>query len=117
MGVCASKLCAQLHAAVLLCCAVLHNLLLCVACVACVLLQAASDVYSPVSGEVVEINSALVDEPATVRLLCCSCVQKCWMARQKQHQPISSLTSPVGFTVAAAGLTQCSWSHSQLVAA
>lgn len=30
------------------------------------LLQAASDVYSPVSGEVVEINQALVDEPATV---------------------------------------------------
>jgi hypothetical protein len=30
-------------------------------------LQAASDVYSPVSGEVVEINSALVDEPAKVR--------------------------------------------------
>jgi len=28
--------------------------------------KAASDVYSPVSGEVVEINSALVDEPAKV---------------------------------------------------
>lgn len=28
--------------------------------------QAASDVYAPVSGEVVEINSALVDEPAKV---------------------------------------------------
>ena len=28
--------------------------------------QAASDVYSPVSGEVVEINGALVDEPAKV---------------------------------------------------
>lgn len=29
-------------------------------------LQAASDVYSPISGEVVEINQALVDEPAKV---------------------------------------------------
>jgi hypothetical protein len=27
-------------------------------------LQAASDVYSPISGEVVETNQALVDEPA-----------------------------------------------------
>jgi glycine cleavage system H lipoate-binding protein len=29
--------------------------------------KAASDVYSPISGEVVEINSALADEPAKVR--------------------------------------------------
>lgn len=29
-------------------------------------LQAASDVYSPVSGEVLEVNGALVDKPATV---------------------------------------------------
>lgn len=29
--------------------------------------KAASDVYCPVSGEVVEINSALADEPAKVR--------------------------------------------------
>lgn len=28
--------------------------------------QAASDVYSPISGEVVEINSALVDDPSKV---------------------------------------------------
>lgn len=31
---------------------------------ACV--QAASDVYSPISGEVLEVNSVLVDEPAKV---------------------------------------------------
>ena len=31
-------------------------------------LQAASDVYSPVSGEVTEVNSALTDDPSTVRL-------------------------------------------------
>ena len=30
--------------------------------------QAASDVYSPVSGEVVEFNEKLVEEPGTVRL-------------------------------------------------
>ncbi len=30
------------------------------------LLQAASDVYSPVSGEVVESNQALADEPGKV---------------------------------------------------
>jgi hypothetical protein len=30
--------------------------------------QAASDVYSPISGEVVEINQALVDEPAKVSM-------------------------------------------------
>lgn len=29
--------------------------------------QAASDVYSPVSGEVVEFNEKLVEEPGTVR--------------------------------------------------
>jgi hypothetical protein len=29
-------------------------------------LQAASDVYSPVSGEVVEVNQTLADSPATV---------------------------------------------------
>ena len=29
--------------------------------------KAASDVYSPISGEVVEINEELVDEPAKVR--------------------------------------------------
>jgi glycine cleavage system H lipoate-binding protein len=28
--------------------------------------QAASDVYSPISGEVLEVNSVLVDEPAKV---------------------------------------------------
>jgi len=28
--------------------------------------KAASDVYSPVTGEVVEVNDALVDEPGTV---------------------------------------------------
>lgn len=28
--------------------------------------QAASDVYAPVSGEVLEVNSALADEPANV---------------------------------------------------
>jgi glycine cleavage system H protein len=28
--------------------------------------QAASDVYSPISGEVVEINGALADEPAKI---------------------------------------------------
>lgn len=37
--------------------------------VATAVLQAASDVYSPVSGEVVEVNQALVDEPAKVRHL------------------------------------------------
>lgn len=46
--------------------------------------QAASDVYSPISGEVVEINSALVDEPAKVRqaVLCgpISCCYLCWTA-------------------------------------
>ena len=31
------------------------------------LLQAASDVYSPVSGEVLESNQALADEPAKVK--------------------------------------------------
>jgi glycine cleavage system H lipoate-binding protein len=31
-------------------------------------LQAASDVYSPVSGEVTEVNSALTDDPSTVSL-------------------------------------------------
>ena len=30
------------------------------------LLQAASDVYSPISGEVLEVNQALADKPATV---------------------------------------------------
>ncbi len=29
--------------------------------------QAASDVYSPISGEVVEVNQALADKPGTVR--------------------------------------------------
>jgi glycine cleavage system H protein len=29
-------------------------------------LQAASDVYAPISGEVVEVNSVLADEPAKV---------------------------------------------------
>lgn len=31
--------------------------------------QAASDVYSPISGEVVEVNQVLVDEPAKVKTL------------------------------------------------
>lgn len=30
--------------------------------------QAASDVYAPVSGEVVEANQALVEDPAKVRV-------------------------------------------------
>lgn len=30
------------------------------------LLQAASDVYAPMSGEVVEVNNSLVDDPALV---------------------------------------------------
>ena len=34
-------------------------------------LQAASDVYSPVSGEVLEVNSVLIDEPAKVRSVIC----------------------------------------------
>ena len=29
--------------------------------------QAASDVYAPISGEVVEVNNALVDDPSKVR--------------------------------------------------
>lgn len=29
-------------------------------------MQAASDVYSPISGEVVEVNSSLVDDPSKV---------------------------------------------------
>ena len=33
--------------------------------------QAASDVYSPVSGEVVEFNEKLVEEPGTV---CCQAI-------------------------------------------
>lgn len=37
--------------------------------------QAASDVYAPLSGEVLEVNSAVVDDPATVRALpFCACV-------------------------------------------
>lgn len=31
--------------------------------------QAASDVYSPVSGEVLEVNSALVEDPSKVGML------------------------------------------------
>lgn len=33
----------------------------------CLFLQAASDVYAPISGEVVEVNEKLTDEPALVR--------------------------------------------------
>lgn len=36
-------------------------------------LQAASDVYSPITGEVTEVNEALVDEPAKV-----SPTTACW---------------------------------------
>ena len=37
----------------------------------CALLQAASDVYSPISGEVLEVNQALADKPATVSAAMC----------------------------------------------
>eukprot|EP00878_Enallax_costatus_P000966 GHUV01001098.1.p1 GENE.GHUV01001098.1~~GHUV01001098.1.p1 ORF type:complete len:179 (+),score=37.07 GHUV01001098.1:53-538(+) len=42
--------------------------------------KAASDVYSPISGEVVEINQALVDEPATVNS---SPYENGWMIKVK----------------------------------
>ena len=41
--------------------------------------QAASDVYSPVSGEVVEFNEKLVEEPGTVRYQA-RCVRE-WLRR------------------------------------
>ena len=39
--------------------------------------QAASDVYSPVSGEVVEFNEKLVEEPGTVRCQATCVVNSC----------------------------------------
>ena len=46
------------------------------ACSGCALsigsaLQSASDVYSPASGEVVEVNSSLVEDPSLVRVAAC----------------------------------------------
>ncbi|KAF8065735.1 hypothetical protein HT031_002795 [Scenedesmus sp. PABB004] len=46
--------------------------------------KAASDVYSPVSGEVVEINQALVDEPAKVNG---SPYEEGWMIKVKLSAP------------------------------
>ena len=46
--------------------------------------QAASDVYSPVSGTVLEINETLKDEPGTVNS---SPFQSAWMMKVKMSKP------------------------------
>lgn len=59
--------------------------------------KAASDVYSPVSGEVVEINSALVDKPSTVNS---SPFGDAWMMKIKvsKASEMDSLMDPAAYT-------------------
>ena len=51
----------------------------CVCCAA----QAASDVYSPVSGTVVETNGALADAPATARSRAAQLLCREWSAESR----------------------------------
>ena len=46
--------------------------------------KAASDIYSPVTGEVTEVNDALVDEPALVNS---AAESDGWMAKVKLSDP------------------------------
>ncbi|KAJ3196916.1 hypothetical protein HK101_007281 [Irineochytrium annulatum] len=46
--------------------------------------KAASDIYAPISGEIVEVNSALADEPS---LLNSSPYEKAWIAKIKLSKP------------------------------
>ena len=58
--------------------------------------KSASDIYAPVSGEIVEVNETLGDSPATVNE---SPFDKGWMFRIKMSNPadIDKLLDPAGY--------------------
>ncbi len=55
--------------------------------------KAASDVYAPVDGEIIEINSAAVDKPETVNS---SPYDKAWLVKVRLSDPseVNALMSP-----------------------
>jgi glycine cleavage system H protein len=63
--------------------------------------KAASDVYSPVTGEVIEINRALVDNPGLVNR---DAFGEGWFAKIKPGAGFAGLMDPKAYKIYCAGL-------------